>query len=253
MPRKHPDFTHRDKFTTYMREALRLIPDADGSQSALDVPAGAGHFGDALAQKGYKVTCADINRDRPDFVAADLNKTLPFDDASFDLVTCLEGIEHILDPFHLIGELARVVKPGGQIVLSTPNVMNMHSRVSFLLTGTLYHHAPKNATRIELGQPRDPGHISPVSYHQLRYIAQHHSLEITAVATDRFKKKMLLPLWLLVYPLGRLWARGMILAPPDREDHAALRRAYEHTFSMAILFGRTMIVSMCKGQNCKTS
>jgi ubiquinone/menaquinone biosynthesis C-methylase UbiE len=45
-------------------------------------------------------------------VFADLNERLPFEDATFDTVICLEGIEHVLDPQALIGELVRLLRPG---------------------------------------------------------------------------------------------------------------------------------------------
>jgi 2-polyprenyl-3-methyl-5-hydroxy-6-metoxy-1,4-benzoquinol methylase len=47
--------------------------------------------------------------------------TLPFADASFDVVTCMEVIEHVEDPERVLGELHRVLKPDGLLLLSTPN------------------------------------------------------------------------------------------------------------------------------------
>jgi len=54
------------------------------------------------------------------FEVAD-GQQLPFADASFDVVTALEIIEHLADPGNLLKEIRRVLKPGGTAVLTTPN------------------------------------------------------------------------------------------------------------------------------------
>ncbi len=54
------------------------------------------------------------------FEVAD-GQRLPFPDASFDVVTALEIIEHLAEPAHLLKEIRRVLKPGGAAVLTTPN------------------------------------------------------------------------------------------------------------------------------------
>jgi ubiquinone/menaquinone biosynthesis C-methylase UbiE len=46
---------------------------------------------------------------------------LPFPDQTFDLVTSFQVLEHVPDPIAFLGELARVTRPGGQIILATPN------------------------------------------------------------------------------------------------------------------------------------
>ncbi len=51
---------------------------------------------------------------------------LPFADASFDSVLCNEVLEHVTDPARLFAEAARVLKPGGTLVLSTPQTWGLH-------------------------------------------------------------------------------------------------------------------------------
>jgi methionine biosynthesis protein MetW len=63
------------------------------------------------AAQGVRVQCADLDAAH-----------LPYRDAAFDAVTCLDVLEHVLDPPHLLRELARVLRPGGVLVLTTPNI-----------------------------------------------------------------------------------------------------------------------------------
>ena len=56
----------------------------------------------------------------------DLNAFLPFRTASFDAVDLVEVIEHIENQPQLIRELARVLKPGGVALISTPNMLESH-------------------------------------------------------------------------------------------------------------------------------
>ena len=51
---------------------------------------------------------------------------LPFDDASFDCIVCLETLEHVKDPFKALSEVYRVLKPGGKFVGSAPFTYELH-------------------------------------------------------------------------------------------------------------------------------
>jgi ubiquinone/menaquinone biosynthesis C-methylase UbiE len=50
---------------------------------------------------------------------------LPFADHSFDVVLCTEVLEHVPDPAVVVAELARVTKPGGRVIVSIPNEVNI--------------------------------------------------------------------------------------------------------------------------------
>jgi len=64
---------------------------------------------------------------------------LPFEDAAFDAVLCFETVEHFSEPEKLVLELGRVVRPGGQMVLTTPNVLWEPVHALAAITG--YHHS----------------------------------------------------------------------------------------------------------------
>jgi SAM-dependent methyltransferase len=60
---------------------------------------------------------------------------LPFEKASFDSVTLLEVIEHLFDVEATLGEIHRVLKPGGVLAVSTPNVAYWRRRLDLALLG----------------------------------------------------------------------------------------------------------------------
>lgn len=108
--------------------ALRLI---EPGERLLDVGCGRGAVAAALSEHFDEVHGVDADEEALDAAAArgvrtqrvDLDADrLPFPDARFDAVVCLEVIEHVIDPRHLARELARVLRTGGTLYLSTPNI-----------------------------------------------------------------------------------------------------------------------------------
>jgi len=110
---------------------------------------------------------------------------LPFPDAHFDASVSIEVIEHVQDQFAFLRELARITKPGGRVIVTTPNVLNMNSRLRTLLTGfpALFDPLPLSAA--------DPrllgGHIHPISPYFLAYTALRAGLERPRLVHDRTK------------------------------------------------------------------
>ena len=153
---------------------------------------------------GVTVTCGDINAERPEYVFVNMEMPLPFEDSSFDVVICLEGVEHVVEPYSLIKEICRVLRPDGIVVLSLPNVQSLYSRLKFLFTGTFYQFEPEGQLH-PLGRLIDRGHISPLSLVQLEYIFGEFGLAPQIVTGDRIKRKILFPLYLV------LWASNVLL------------------------------------------
>jgi predicted SAM-dependent methyltransferase len=89
-------------------------------------------------EKGYKILGVDKYYKSKSILQADI-LTLPFEDNSFDYILFLDVIEHLFYPEQLIAvkELKRVLKPGGKIILSVPNLAHLASRISFFFKGKL--------------------------------------------------------------------------------------------------------------------
>lgn len=234
-------FSHTGNFTDYMAVVARHFESMPRGLRVLDLPAGNGLLADVLRAQGHQVVCADINRERPDFMYVDMSKPLPFRDGEFDAVVCLEGVEHMLDPAALIAGLTRVTRPGGTLVISTPNVMNFYSRLHFLFTGAPCQFNPGEVREVAPHELHDRGHISPLSYYQLRYLFGHFGARVEAVLGDRYKKKALMPLYLLLLPFAWLWSHTA-LRGGEPDYRARNREMLAHAFSAPLLFSRSLVL-----------
>lgn len=97
----------------------------------LDIACGTGYGNQILERaRPFSIDSVDISWDALSFgrkryelsaIMADAIR-LPFLEANFDVVVSLETIEHVADPDAFLNEVARVLRPGGQLAISTPNV-----------------------------------------------------------------------------------------------------------------------------------
>ncbi len=245
-----PTFSHVAYASDYMRIAVDLVKQRFGDdltgKTVLDVPAGNGWVGEQLSLVGGDVTSADINEEKPEFAQVDMERPLPFAPESFDVVICCEGIEHVFSPFHLFSELARVLRPNGLLIITTPNVQNLYSRWQFLCTGYLFQFDPFNKVPLAPNQLGDKGHISPVSYPQLRYYAEHLGLEISRPTGGRMKRKILLIILAPLLLIGlwwnwRDWKRT--------SGNIGRRNIIRHLFTWRVLLSRSLIFSAVKPIN----
>lgn len=116
-------------------------------------------------------------------------ESLPFGDGEFDLVLCSQVIEHVLDAPAAVRELARVLQPGGAVILSTDNARNVVSRVL---------NAPRAAVVRLLGLRGSRGMIespaTPYEREPFRELVEGAGLRVERLETFRFQ---------LASPLGR--------------------------------------------------
>lgn len=121
----------------------------------LDVGCGGGFLSNEMAKGGLSVTGVDIAEDSIKVAALyDTTKTvkyltadayhLPFADASFEVVTAMDFLEHVEDPQKVIQEFSRVLKPGGIFIFHTFNRNPLAYLVIIKLVEWIVNNTPKN-------------------------------------------------------------------------------------------------------------
>lgn len=148
----YPEIVSRFLFDRVKKRMLEWVEPANG-HSVLDVGCGAGYFlyliREKYRAKGFvpALTGVDISTFQLSYMTRRMHKEgisdavavhgngeyLPFADASFDVVTCSEVIEHIRNPERALAEMRRVLKPTGRLLLSTPS-MTAQKGWGFLLS-----------------------------------------------------------------------------------------------------------------------
>lgn len=111
---------------THLVELVHSLPAA---ADVLDLGCGDGRL-TAEIRRAESLTAADVSRVALDraarrlpharLVELDPDAPLPFDDGSFDLIVCVETIEHVRDLQRLLSEVRRALRPGGTLALTTP-------------------------------------------------------------------------------------------------------------------------------------
>lgn len=109
------------RFTTKGKLIAMSFIEVGSGKTALDVGCREGYQSNWLEDKGYAVTSIDIEKNYDKCQIVDVDQGLPFADDSFDLIWCSEVIEHLHYPAKARQEFLRVLRSGGQIIITTPN------------------------------------------------------------------------------------------------------------------------------------
>ena len=179
--------------------------------------------------------------DKIKFVECNAIEKLPFDDSSFDYLLFIETIEHLEKPFEIIGELSRVLKPNGKLILSTPNILNLGSRMRFLFEGCFdFFREPPIDLQEHMIDKVENLHIIPWRYHELEYLLYRQGFYVENIYTD-YVYGGLKPLYCLLYPFLWMQRKGKEKRSL-RKGGMDFRRINNILFSREMLFGKHLIL-----------
>lgn len=170
---------HAGPFT---HEIVASLLDPPNEMFVIDLGAGTGNFTAYLERAGYQAVAIDI--DEADyrtaghatapFIAANLDEALPeFMGYRIGGAVAIEILEHLESPLRLIRSIADVLVPDGWLIVTTPNVSSLSSKLEFLIRGNDYLFSDADFAL--------NGHINPISLKQLARIGSRVGLNIERV------------------------------------------------------------------------
>lgn len=241
-----------DRIHETVLQLLIAEPGASSFKSHLDI--GAGHGGlvakvrerlhiescvcdytdELMKLPGQRVDIANLNHEQ-----------LPYPDGIFDIVTATEVIEHLENFRRVAHEIYRVLKPGGICILSTPNILNLNSRLRFLSFGfwNLFGPMPLNHSKLF----STGGHINPISWYYVAHGLMDAGFTKVTPHIDR-RQRSAVPMLIMLLPLIKLLGAWAMRQERCRyrtldESNEPLVRAMN---TIDMLLGRTLIAKALK-------
>jgi 2-polyprenyl-3-methyl-5-hydroxy-6-metoxy-1,4-benzoquinol methylase len=123
------------------RAHMKLLEAVGTGGRVLDVGCSSGYLAEPLSRRGNTVVGLELDPEAAReaerwcervLVGSVETVDLPFEPASFDAVVCGDVVEHLRDPGAALARLRPLLRPGGRLVVSTPNVANWAVRLSLL-------------------------------------------------------------------------------------------------------------------------
>lgn len=215
----------------------------------LDLGCGDGDYGRRLKDLGFDVVAGDIDlarfkyKNEIEFKHCDITKGMPFSDNYFDYVLLIEVVEHLRNPYVVMPEINRIIEPNGSLVMSTPNILNLKSRLRFLFEGAYdYFREPP------LDQAKNPRevifnlHIVPYRYQELEYLLSVTGFKIEDIFTSIYEGY---GAWFLLPIIKfQFWQKERRTA--KNGGSIDYKRIHKILLSKELLFGRHLIIKARK-------
>lgn len=134
-----PNWSYTPTYLKKMKYVRQFLEELPKDQPILDAGCGEGVLVEEFAAKGYKIEGIDLNYESPIVKRGDILNMPFYEDGSFSAVLLFDVFEHLafVDQPRALKELRRVLRPGGILLASIPNLAHWNSRLQFALRGNL--------------------------------------------------------------------------------------------------------------------
>jgi len=222
---------------------LRCLPalHLPAGARVLDAPCGAGALALKLSEAGFDAWGLDLVAEARPFLRGrlllgDLNRPLPWADASFHALFSIEGIEHLENRFSFLREAHRILRVEGLLVITTPNIVSLRSRLRFLGSG-FFHRDSRPLNESE----RHPlHHIGLATFADLRYALHTSGFALLHVSSTHVK-----PVSYLYAPyVPWMWLYTLIAFRKEKDPAQRKRNRQTRSilFSPDVLFGENLLL-----------
>lgn len=230
--------------TVIQQAVLKRLPSLGLPSGArvLDAPCGGeAALTLALIASGFDAHGADLDRQAAErlgkaFTEVDLDQSLPWPDGTFDAVFSTEGIEHLENHFSFLREVCRILKPGGFLVLTTPNITALRSRVRFFGSGFF----GRDSRPLNEASRHPLHHIGLATFPELRYELHMSGFRLIEVRHTHIKP---ISYFYAIYaPWMWLYTRTAFRKEKDPVQRARNKEILGALLSPSVLFGECLML-----------
>lgn len=161
-------------------------------------------------------------------------------DKKYDIIISIELIEHIENPFHFIREISKNMTENGVVLLTSPNILSLRSRLRFLLTGCSdYFRRPYNEYWLNMG------HVNPINPLQLIYALRKNGFSVKKLTSNNaaIESLLLIPLIPFIWLFSSV---HYLLREKGKEQKKRNMELMKLALSPRMLLGKTAIYKAVK-------
>ncbi|HMJ68968.1 MAG TPA: methyltransferase domain-containing protein [Cyclobacteriaceae bacterium] len=246
----------RENAIRFFHHYLETHREDVAGKKVIDLSAGSGYIANEFHKAGASVALYDLFPSQNTLCPVackpiDLQKPFPIDPASADIAILGETIEHLPNQFFFFTEAAKILKPGGTLLLTTPNSSSLRSRLSqFLMESEHYSTPAPNETDAFTKWPgSNDGYFSKLFISgllRLRTLAALNGLVLEKIHPSKGSSTSYL--LLIFYPVLYYFSRKNL--KKQAKSDPGNRKIYEEIFklntSVDVLTSKHLIVEWSK-------
>ncbi len=238
------NFSQPVRHNPYLHDIVISHLKQQGQGHVLDLPSGPGYLLRDLKNLGFSGIAGEIDEslhclDGIHYKKVDMVGRFDFPSDHFDYVVSVEGIEHIENHFAFLKEVRRVLKKGGQLILTTPNLLSLGSRWNFFWSG--FH--TMASSPIPVNSPNMYfEHINPIPLNQLYFACVKADLKVERLLTFRYRSSS--KIWYYLFYPFIWWSiyRACFLRVKDKTERELNRNLFKFLISKENLLGTHTVI-----------
>ena len=217
-----------------------------------EASAGSAILSRQLLDQGHRVSISNYYLRQPEGIEeyqADLNKPLDMPDDTFDVIICREVIEHVESVPHTLREFHRILKPGGTLILTFPNRLQIRSRFLYLFSG--FYRGMKSPINLDVHMGE--AHINLIGYPEMDYFLRKTGYDVQSVDSSYFQAsdRVFWPLKPLLALTTRYYLLHYKKTAQEHDKTKPENIAYntyiaDTLLSDALFFGKDVIIAATK-------